>query len=778
MSTAPVPQTTGRPDPADPADERPTRPPGHRALMPHRVGGPRRRWDWVLASDPGLADLQSAWRTLICLVVGLAVGYGMSHALSFPSMLGMMIGALIGQLGATLVADNSIAKLTGGTLLMPVPLVAGLTASTWTQPHRTLGMWIVSAALVVVFACLKFGPVALRNGMLVFVSLLMGALMPLTRAQCGRLFVIAMVVAVACVAARLALAYPMPYEDLLRTQRAFVIEARRVAGAAAEVVAPADPSADRAAALRRMERSLRRLTTRTLTIDAQLAQPEVAADPHVAELLHQHLFDCELALQGLGDAARRIAGTPMPQALRDAVRAGLETARDIPLRRTGTLRPAAERIRAEAAAAFPSAGGSPAQEQPLAERVADLLDELADSLTAWLSLGRASSHDRTRAPFQPSVVLEAGVLPSSGPSARRVLAGYDGPGWRRAVPYVRAPLQAAAAVAITVPLADALNPARFYWGLVGVMITLLGNNTLSERVRKLFHRIIGTVVGAVVGVALVHLIGPGHVYWTLTVIVVACTAGTWGMKRQYAYWAVGLVTALVQMYALTTPTGQLDHLLTQRVEDNGLGIVVATLCASVIFPAPTRRVARESVRAHLSAVADLVKRVGERWQDPEAPVRLRGAGLAVSSALHQAQAVHHPLLRLPIGGRGRAIGNRLGLLSTATGHAKALAAAADIDIDLPPRIREQVGAVVDTMAGSLASLGGIVVGAGDGGAWVRVDPLLRDLRAELHLATGPRADAMRRSFRELASLDEALAGLAAVYGAAVAAAPRTPCTLR
>jgi hypothetical protein len=56
--------------------------------------------------------------------------------------------------------------------------------------------------------------------------------------------------------------------------------------------------------------------------------------------------------------------------------------------------------------------------------------------------------------------------------------------------------------------------------------------------------------------------------------------------------------------------------------------------------------------------------------------------------------------------------------------------------------------------------------------WVRVDPLLRELRSELHLATGPRADALLRSLRELAALDETMAGLAGTYGMEVAEAPR------
>ncbi|MEK8174814.1 FUSC family protein [Streptomyces sp. M19] len=266
------------------------------------------------------------------------------------------------------------------------------------------------------------------------------------------------------------------------------------------------------------------------------------------------------------------------------------------------------------------------------------------------------------------------------------------------------PLHAGVAAAIVCPITNAIDPQRFYWGLVGVMITLFGTNTTHERLRKFGHRMAGTIAGAVLGIALLHLIGPGHVYWTLAVIVGGLAFGAWGMQRQYGYWVLGLVTALVQVYGLTSPYGSMDHLLTERLVDNGVGILVATACAALIFPVSNRKIVQEAERGYVSALEHLVSQVVLRWEDPEAPVRLRGAARGVDAALFQVRAVARPLVRMPLGVRGRGGENRLALLTTATGHARALAAAADVDIDLAPRLAERVQRITGTFVESLRAL--------------------------------------------------------------------------
>lgn|GEM_PF-1295177 len=774
---------TARPAPADAAQPQEQQPDQAQAARPAsaaplsapaRVGGPRRWWDWVLASDPGLGRLQAGWRAFVAMTVSLAVGYGMSHAVGVPAMLGMMAGGMMGLMSAFAVADITPLRLARSILWMVVPFAAVLPLSAWLHPHRALELSIMCVALGLPFLFARFGPLLMLTGMMLFNGFMVGTMLGVPVSTTPRLMAAAAVSAVAVLVARLLLCYPMPREDLLRTQRAFVVEARRVADAAADAL---DPDADADAAIRRMSRAQRRLNITTLTIDGQLALPEVASDPHAAELLHQHLFDAELALIGIGQAVQELARRHVPSALRESLVVGLIIARDTQLGRADALHPAAELIRAQAARVpegldVDDLSPEEAEVRALARRVGDLLDSLADSLASWLDLGNAaSSHGRAAVPFQPTVALEGGRPAAGGPVLAKLVQAQGGEGWRRLVPVLRAPLHAVISAAIAVPIADAINPQKFYWGMIGVMVVLFGTSTTRDRLRKLAHRAVGTAVGAVIGIALVHLIGPGHVYPTLAVIVAGITLGTYGMQRAYAYWVVGLVAALCQMYALTTPLPKMDWLLTQRLIDNSMGFAVAIVIAALILPVSTRKVSREARRGYLSALEQLVAQLAVRWRDPSAPVRLRGAARGVEAALFQVQAISRPLVRMPMGVRhwGRHVGGRrgdeamLGLLGTATRHAHALAAAADVDIDLPAALRDRVDQMATVFIDSLHALDREIATGGERGSretWVRVAPLVREFSAALTGPSGPRTERMRRALNELAALDEVLAGLA------------------
>ncbi|MET8213192.1 hypothetical protein ABZT51_46335 [Streptomyces sp. NPDC005373] len=314
-------------------------------LAPHRVAGPRRWWDWVLAADPGLGQLQAGWRSLVAMVTSLAVGYGMAQALSIPVMIAMMVAGMMGLMSAFAVAENGWDRLARAILWMPFPYTAVLWLCATLNGERVPQMVLMIAALALTFFFARFGPMALLTGMMLFNGLMVGMLAGIPAALVGKAFAVALVSAAAVLVTRLLLCYPMPREDFLRTQRAFVVEARRVADAAVDAL---DPDADRKRAVRRTNRALRRLNITTVTIDGRLAQPEVAADPAAAELLHRHLFDAELALRGIGQAAADLTRLPVPEPLREALAVGLVLARDTPLGQAEGLRPAAAHIQERA----------------------------------------------------------------------------------------------------------------------------------------------------------------------------------------------------------------------------------------------------------------------------------------------------------------------------------------------------------------------------------------------------------------------------------------------
>ncbi|MET9496187.1 FUSC family protein [Streptomyces sp. NPDC006552] len=765
MTTPDTLPDTAAPHPAAAAD-----------LAPHRVAGPRRWWDWVLAADPGLGQLQAGWRSLVAMVTSLAVGYGMAEALKIPAMIGMMVAGMMGLMSAFAVAENTWDRLARAILWMPFPYTAVLWLCATLNGQRVPQMILMISALALTFFLARFGPMALITGMMLFNGLMVGMLAGIPAALVGKAFAVALVSAAAVLATRLLLCYPMPREDLLRTQRAFVVEARRVADAAVDAL---DPDADPERAVRRTDRALRRLNITTVTIDGRLAQPEVAADPATAELLHRHLFDAELALRGIGQATTELARRPVPAPLREALAVGLVLARDTPLGQADGLRPVAARIQEQAETVLrdAAAAADDVEAAVLARRVGHLLDSLAVSLANWLALGRTTAASPADVPFQPTVALENNRLPGSAGPARRVLAAGSESGWRRAIPFVRVPVHAAVAAAIVCPIADAIDPHRFYWGLVGVMITLFGTNTTHERLRKFGHRMVGTAIGAVLGIVVLHLIGRDHVYATLAVIVAGLTFGAWGMQRAYACWVVGLVVALTQLYGLTTPDSGMNHLLGERLLDNGIGVLVATACAALIFPLSRRTVVKEAERGYVDALAQVVLQVEQRWSRPEEPVRLRGAARAVDAALIQVQSVVRPLVRMPVGVRGPAAEHRVALLATATGHARTLAAAADIDVDLAPRLAERARLITTTLTASLKELDRFFASGEqpeEAGVWRRIGPLVRELEAELAPAPpGPRARRLGTALRELDALDETLAAYAEQAGLPVAAEGRT-----
>jgi len=721
----------------------------------------------VLVTDPGLGQLQAGWRTLVAMCTSLAVGYGMAEALGIPAMIGMMTAGMMGLMSAFAVAGNTWLQLARPILWMPFPYSAVLLLAAKLHHDRALEIGLDVVALALTFLLARYGPMALLTGMMLFNGLMVGIIVQLPPAMVGKVFAVALVSASAVLITRLLLCHPMPREDLLRTQRAFVVEARRLADTTVDAL---DPEARIDRVERRMNRSLRRLNMVTVTIDARLAQPEAATDPVVAELLHRHLFDAELALRGIAQAVRVLAAQSPPEELRQALAVGLLLARDTPPAEAGCLRPAVETIREQTEVILldPHADPEAAECAALARRVADLLDSLAESLISWLTLGSQTCADRAAVPFQAAVALENNRIPGSAEPTRRALTARTQRGWQRVVPYVRAPLHAGVAAAVVCPIAEAVDPQRFYWGLVGVMITLFGTNTTHERLRKFGHRMAGTVVGAVIGVLLLRLIGHDHIYWTLAVIVLGLSFGAWGMQRAYALWVVGLVAALVQMYGLTTPDGDMNHLLGERLLDNGIGVLVATACAALIFPLSTRTVVREAEHGYVQAVQKLLTQVAARWERPDSPVRLRGAARAVDVALFQLAEVSRPLVRMPLGVRGRGPHHRMALLNTATAHARALAAAADVDIDLSPALSERIQLITETLTGSLRVLDHHLANGTAQGEWRRVGPLVREMQTALRpAARGPRAQRLQTALHELDALDTALAAYAEQRGLTV-----------
>jgi uncharacterized membrane protein YccC len=157
-------------------------------------------------------------------------------------------------------------------------------------------------------------------------------------------------------------------------------------------------------------------------------------------------------------------------------------------------------------------------------------------------------------------------------------------------------------------------------GVIGVVIIDAGVATSHEQGRKLVKRGLGTVLGAVIGIALHHLIGSAQAdpWATLAVIVVAMSAGAYFITVNYAAFVTCLVITLVALTALTalTAPGGLDILLAYRLVENLLEAAVGLLVALLVLPVPTGAVIRTGLHGYLQALSSFAADLGTHLADP------------------------------------------------------------------------------------------------------------------------------------------------------------------
>jgi len=125
---------------------------------------------------------------------------------------------------------------------------------------------------------------------------------------------------VVALAVRFLLFYPHHGKALERTQRSYDARARKVAAVALDLFE--DPEHTERDG-RRLHHQLVRLNEAALMVDAQLGDPSAVADGSSGQLLHQRLFDVELALSNIARFAEAMRHLDLPPDQRAEVRLAL-----------------------------------------------------------------------------------------------------------------------------------------------------------------------------------------------------------------------------------------------------------------------------------------------------------------------------------------------------------------------------------------------------------------------------------------------------------------------
>jgi uncharacterized membrane protein YgaE (UPF0421/DUF939 family) len=714
--------------------------------------------DRFLGSDPGLNRLRTAAQTVITIALALVVErafVAVTGATQVPTgpgappsaaaanhahlVIALMIGAVIGMLSTFTVHDPTVRGQVISMLLMPVFMVPALILGMLVGGHRTVSLACLTLLMGVGTYARRFGPRGFMAGNLLFMGDFFGLFLRSGLTVVDLIWLVAelLVGLAVAIVVRFSLFAPLPHRALRRTQRSYAARARRLA------VLALDTFDSGGARQRRLHRQLVRLNEAALMIDAQLANPEALRNGGTARVLHERLFDLEVALSNVARFAAALSRVPLPAEQRRLVRAALV---DVAGGDLGAARAHAEDLIARL---NPSAGEEIGAPDVVAHRFAVSVRALAGAMTEWLRTGESAAGE---VGFVPATSLFGGWLPGSSRVSADASAEPARPGEGVALrAYTRAALQMTLAVALACVLGSLVSRGRFYWAVIATFITFTGANTSGEQVRKAFWRVLGTLVGIVVGSGLVDLVGT-NAYASIAVILAALFVGFYLIRISYAFFVVGITVMISQLYQ---DLGEFsDALLRLRLEETALGAGVAVAVVVLFVPLRTHRVIRLALRHQLEAVAALVEQVRDVLLHDGSRDAVRGTVRRVDAAFQELLATARPVRRTVLGSVDETTGRLLHHASATRHFARTLAA------DLPsaravpaaalPALEEAFAAMLDSIDALLGA------GADPVRPYVRSASLFH--RAAPLGATGLPGESLL--LRDLGLLDGSLAALA------------------
>jgi uncharacterized membrane protein YccC len=748
-----------------------------------QTGSARLRRAWVdrfLGSDPGLNRFRAALHTMLTIGLVLEAEWlfvHFTHALQAHThgtelagaaaarvaivnheyvVIAMVLGAIVAMISTFAVVDPTARGQLVTVILLPVAMVPALALGIALGDQRVLALVSLAVLLALGTYCRRFGPRGFIAGMLLFMGDFFGFFLhgAVTIDALGWLTAEIGVGVVGAILVRFVFFYPRQAQALERTQRSYAARARKVAASA---VALFDDPEHGEREVRRLQHQLVRLNEAALMIDAQLGDPNALGEGTSAQLLHQRLFDLELALTNIARFAQAMARLDLPDDQRAKARLTL----------VAIAREDVDGARAHATSLIEllrRSGSVPAGEDRAAivvpHRFATSVLALTDAMTEWLAIG---STEGASGDFQPSVVLFGGWLPGStqvSAAASRESGTRRGDRIRLA-PYTRTAIQMGIAVGAAIALGDVVSGRRFYWAVIAAFVTFMGVNNSAEQARKALVRVVGTVVGIGVGSLVVDAVGH-HTYWSIAVILFSLFLGLYLVRISYAFMVIGITVTVSQLYM---QLGEFSNsLLVLRLEETALGAAVAIAVVMLVLPLRTRRVLRVALRDHVQAVEQLVDDArsellgGHDAQD----ILLRADARAVDACYQAVVATARPLRRNLLGRFDPAISQVLRLASASRHYSRNLVtdiqATGLLDVDTRHDI-ERAGA---TLHESLEVVVGAVNGPRDV-VYTRCAALFDRAERRLEERSGV-VDGSQLAIRDFKLIDGVMARLAEIMG--------------
>ena len=218
-----------------------------------------------------------------------------------------------------------------------------------------------------------------------------------------------------------------------------------------------------------------------------------------------------------------------------------------------------------------------------------------------------------------------------------------------AAPYSRTAIQVGVAIGAATALGDLLSGQRFYWAAIGAFVVFQGTSNTEDQIGKALSRIVGTVVGIVVGSRLVDLIGPHEAAWMIVIILASVLLGLYLQRADYAFLVIGITVMVSQLYSELRDFS--TSLLVQRLEETAVGAGVAAVVVLAVLPLHASQVARVALRGYLAAMASLLLRAYAALGGQEVAALLQDDTRALDTSYRALASSIQSMRRIQTGGQ-------------------------------------------------------------------------------------------------------------------------------
>ncbi|MFJ8752606.1 FUSC family protein [Streptomyces sp. NPDC102441] len=724
-------------------------------------------WDRFAASDPGLLRLTAGLRTVSAIALTLLVlallGTDVSH---------MVAGAMTAMTATFAIKEKPVRDQAVTLALgLPVSLVAMSLGALLTSQVVAGDLFFIALIFGAVY-CRRFGERGTALGLIgfqiYFLSLFVGASTTALPSLC-----LALAVGFGCSAVvRFGVVPETPRRVLARLRDAFRARLAQLVSVQIELLDAGPEQLEKV--LDDMRLRTARLHETALLIQGRLEEGTPDADK--AALLQRRVADAEIATERLGMLllnARSVeradtltlhlphAPVPLTGDWRPADDdATIALRRDLKALHLLVSRPASRDAGTAVAHIRNRLLGYRDEEKlPSAPSgIQDAFRGIGEAARSVLGLRLALDGPQDESDDSPATTrsreefdAEDIALAASETSGEKDRAGLQRP-------TTRAAFQVAVGSVLAMIGGELLSSQRWYWAVLTCWVVFLNTASTGEILVKGYRRLLGTLLGAVAGVALAGLVGD-HTWISFALVLVFIFAMFFTAPLSYAVMSFFVTAMLGLLYTLLNSYS--FDVLVLRIEETAIGAACGVIAAVLVLPVRTDRRTDELLGTVLERLGEVVSAAVEQLSGGPAS-DLLGKARGLDTALDELRDSTNPLTYpiTPLRGRRRTVRYLVALLETCAYHARSLAATAELvphskTVAADPRLH-RAGQRIAHNIGVLAAYVEDEAARGEVESGASIASTLRDDGS----GTQPSGTVTFRVLRHLQRLDEGVVGLA------------------